>query len=82
MSIDRTLGIIGLGRIGQAMARSARGFDMKILYNDRKRLDPQERLGVHYPSLTDLLRESDFVSLHVSLTSETRHMISERELKL
>lgn len=79
-----TLGIIGLGRIGQAMARRARGFDMRILYHSRHRQDPElERsLGVEYVELSDLLRESDFVSLHTSLTEETYHLLSDRQFKL
>lgn len=80
----KTLGIIGLGRIGQCMARRARGFDMKILYSNRKRL-PQNKeleLGVQYAELEALLQESDFVSIHCPLNSETHHLIGDRQLSL
>jgi len=78
-----TLGIIGLGRIGQAMARRGRGFEMRILYHSRHRQDPElERsLGVEYAELEDLLRESDFVSLHTSLTDRTYHLLSDRQFQ-
>ena len=78
-----TLGIIGMGRIGQAMARRARGFSMKVLYWSRNRdAQVEEELGVEYRSLYDLLRESDFVTLHVPLNSDTRGLIGEREISL
>ncbi|MCD6504765.1 D-glycerate dehydrogenase [Candidatus Bathyarchaeota archaeon] len=79
----KILGIIGLGRIGAAVAKRARGFDMKILYYDvvRKR-EYEEKLGVEYRELDDLLRESDIVSIHVPLSKRTENLISERELKL
>jgi glyoxylate reductase len=80
----KTLGIIGLGRIGRAVARRARGFDMTILYTKRSRLpEAEERaLGVAYVSLEDLLRRADFVSLNAAFTPETRHLIGRRELSL
>ncbi len=80
----KTLGIVGLGRIGEAVARRARGFGMRILYIKRRRLDPEQEsaLGVTYRPLDDLLRESDFVSVHVTLTPETVHFIGQRELAL
>jgi len=80
----RTLGIVGFGRIGRAVAKRARGFEMKILYHDAHRLASSEEaeLGLEYRDLVGLLRESDFVSLHTSLTAATRHMIGEAELKL
>jgi glyoxylate reductase len=78
-----TLGIVGLGRIGQALARRARGFDMKILYYDTARQPEAEaELGVEVRALEDLLRESDFVSLHVSLTEETRCLMNARRFAL
>ncbi len=79
----KVLGIIGLGRIGSAVARRARCFGMKVLYYDveRKR-DLEEELGVDYVDFDELLRKSDFVSIHVPLTKLTYHMIGERELKL
>jgi glyoxylate reductase len=78
-----TLGIVGLGRIGQAVARRARGFDMRLLYTDVAHSPEAEReTGASFAPLDDLLRESDFVSLHVSLTPETHHLIGARELGL
>jgi glyoxylate reductase len=79
---EKTLGIIGFGRIGQAVAKRARGFGMHILYSDTEpRPHPVERTyEAIYCDLTTLLGESDFISLHVPLTEETRHMLSEQEL--
>lgn len=79
----RVLGIIGFGRIGQAVARRAKGFNMKILYYDIvRRGDLEEELGIKYAPLEKLLMESDYVSIHVPLTPETRGIIGERELRL
>jgi len=78
-----TLGIIGLGRIGTAIARRAKGFAMPILYHNRNRAEALEaELGARYASLDDLLRQSDFVMISVALTPDTRHFIGERELGL
>ena len=78
-----TLGIVGLGAIGGAVVRRARGFGMRMLYASRSRKTAAElSLGVEWRSLEDLLRESDFVSLHVSLSAETRGLIGARELEL
>ena len=78
-----TLGIVGLGRIGQALARRARGFDMTVLYHDVARnTEAEAELGVEYRPLDDLLRESDFISLHVSLTDETEGLIDGDKLAL
>jgi len=79
-----TLGIVGLGRIGKAVARRARGFDMRILYMKRERLPEVEEheLGVEHRLLDDLLREADIVTIHVPLTSETELHIDERRLGL
>jgi glyoxylate reductase len=78
-----TLGIIGMGRIGQAVAKRASGFDMRVLYYDQQRLpDVEQTLGVEYRPLDELLAESDFVSLHVNLTLETRNLLSVREFEL
>jgi glyoxylate reductase len=73
---------VGLGRIGRAVARRAAGFGMHVLYADRSRApESVERdLGVEYRDLDALLAESDFVSLHVPLTAETRGMISTPQL--
>src|SRR5579885_1597884 len=80
----RTLGIFGLGRIGQAVARRARGFDMKILYHDARRApEAMEReLGAEFAGKERVLRESDFISLHVPLLESTRHLIGEAELRM
>ena len=78
-----TLGLVGLGRIGASVARRARGFAMRILYHDIARRDDLEReLGLIYADLETLLKESDFVSLHVSLTEDTRHLMSEEQFAL
>jgi glyoxylate reductase len=74
-----TLGIVGMGAIGQAVARRAAGFGMRVLYTRRSETDAA--IGARV-TLVDLLRESDFVSLHVPLTDETRHLIGERELRV
>ena len=77
------LGIVGLGRIGSAVARRARCFRMRILYYSRARKPELEReLGCRYMKLEDLLAESDFVVLCTPLTPETHHMIGPRELSL
>ncbi|MGH9390423.1 MAG: 2-hydroxyacid dehydrogenase, partial [Vicinamibacteria bacterium] len=80
----RTLGLIGFGRIGRAVARRARGFSMKILYHARHRAprSVERSLGAAYAPLRRLLRESDFVSLHVPLSPMTRHMIGPAALRL
>ncbi|WP_288073475.1 glyoxylate reductase [Pyrococcus sp.] len=79
----KTIGIVGFGRIGQAIARRAKGFNMRILYHSRTR-KPQveEELGAEYKPLEELLKESDFVVLAVPLTKETMYMINEERLKL
>jgi len=72
-----TLGIVGFGRIGQAVARRARGFDMRILYTDNSRKPELEQdLSATYGSLDDILTQADFISLHTPLTPETHHLIS------
>ena len=80
----KTLGILGFGRIGRAVARRARGFSMRVLYCNPKRV-PQEveqELGAEFVERDVLLAQSDFVSLHVPLRPETRGMIGARELAL
>jgi glyoxylate reductase len=78
-----TLGVVGLGAIGSAVARRATGFGMRILYCGRSRKPEAEALtGAEYRSLDDLLKESDFVSLNCALTPETRGLIGTRELGL
>jgi lactate dehydrogenase-like 2-hydroxyacid dehydrogenase len=78
----RTLGLIGLGRIGQAVARRARGFDMRVVYHDVVRRDPQteKEIGAGFVPFDTLLRESDYISLHVPLLPETRKLIGRSEL--
>ncbi|MFW6150328.1 MAG: 2-hydroxyacid dehydrogenase [Chloroflexota bacterium] len=78
-----TLGIVGLGRIGQAVAERASGFKMKILYTDMHRMsqEVERNLGAIFVTLDELLERSDFVTLHAPLVTETRHMIGEPELK-
>jgi glyoxylate reductase len=80
----QTLGVIGMGRIGQAFAKRACGFDMKVIYYDAFHLTPEKEkeLNIEYRELDDLLKEADFVSIHVPLIPETRHLIGERELKM
>ncbi|HET7856978.1 MAG TPA: D-glycerate dehydrogenase [Gaiellaceae bacterium] len=79
-----TLGIVGLGRIGRAVARRAHGFDMRLLYTQRTRLlEAEEReLGVEFRELDHLLAEADVVSLHVPLTPETERLLDARRLGL
>lgn len=75
--IGKTLGIIGLGRIGTMVARRAQGWKMKVIYYKRTRdLDCEKKMGVFYCPLDELLTKSDFVTLHVPLTEETRHMVN------
>jgi glyoxylate reductase len=79
----KSLGIVGAGRIGQAVARRGRGFSMEILYTSRARKAEFEReTGARRVGLRRLLGESDFVSIHVPLGPETRHLIGRRELAL
>lgn len=78
-----TLGLIGLGRIGSAVARRAKGFDMRVLYYDPiRRPDLEESLGIEYREMNDVLRASDFISVHVPLTPETRHLISMEQFRM
>lgn len=78
-----TLGIFGLGRIGAAVARRGRGFGMRILYCDEQAAPPEleRELGARRVTKEELLRESDFVSLHAPLTPATRHLIGAAELE-
>jgi glyoxylate reductase len=77
----KTLGIVGMGRIGQAVAKRGRGFGMEILYHNRSRKEDAEReLDARYAGLDELLETADFVSIHTPLTEETRHLIGPEEL--
>ncbi|MEM4726696.1 MAG: D-glycerate dehydrogenase [Candidatus Bathyarchaeia archaeon] len=79
----RILGIIGLGRIGYEVAARAKAFNMKIIYYDvEPKREAEEHLGVQYADIETLLRNSDFVSIHVPLTPRTRGFIGEREFKM
>lgn len=79
--VGKTLGIVGLGRIGSMVARRAKGFNMNILYHNRRQdMEAEKELGVKYVQLNELLETSDFVTLHVPLTEETRHMINKDSL--
>jgi glyoxylate reductase len=80
----KTLAVYGLGRIGKAVARRARGFSMRVLYCDIVRPSSalEQELGVQFVDRETLLREADFLTLHVPLTPGTRHLISARELAL
>jgi len=80
----RTLGILGLGRIGSAVAKRAKGFQMRLIYYDviRAPREREEELGIEYMPLENVLREADFVTIHVPLTPETRHLIGKDLLRL
>jgi glyoxylate reductase len=77
-----TLGIIGLGRIGSAVARRARGFDMRVIYTGRRRASQQTEaaLGVRFVDKAELLRDSDFVSVHLPLSADTQHYLDRAAL--
>jgi glyoxylate reductase len=80
---DATLGVVGLGGVGLEVAKRGRGFGMRVLYCDRiRKLKEERRYGLAHMELEQLLAESDFISLHVSLTAETHHLVGERELAL
>lgn len=79
-----TMGIVGLGRIGKAVARRGIGFDMNIIYWNRTRLseDEEQKLGLQYVSFEDLLKQSDFVSLNIAYNKHTHHLMSDRQFDL
>jgi glyoxylate reductase len=81
---NRTLGIIGFGRIGRAVAQRAKGFHMKIIYYEPVKLshDIEKKYSAEYRSIDDLLKESDFVTIHTLLVESTHHLISEKEFSL
>jgi glyoxylate reductase len=78
-----TLGIVGLGRIGIAVAKRAKGFGMKLLYYDvSRRRDIEEELGIQFVSMNNLLKEADFVTIHTNLTPETHHLIGAKQFEV
>ena len=80
---DKTLGIIGLGRIGRAVAERAKSFGLNVIYNSRTRFDGDEKyLGISFVSFEELLKESDFVSIHAPHTEETHELIGKEQLEL
>ena len=77
-----TIGIVGMGRIGYAVAKRALGFDMRVLYHKRnRRVDWEAELGIEYTTFNRLLEESDFVTLHVPMMPETHHLIGKTALE-
>lgn len=78
----KTLGIVGLGRIGQAVARRARGFGLEVIYHNRKRLPESEEAAIpaRHTGMDELIRQSDFISLHCPLNPESFHLISQEHL--
>ena len=78
-----TIGILGLGRIGSAVARRAKGFDMNIIYHNRhnRNIQMEDQLGAKHVDMNVLVEESDFLSLHCSLNSESYHLINESNLR-
>lgn len=79
----KTLGLLGMGRIGRVVARTAKGFDMNVIYHNRNRDAEAESLGLaQYRSRDELFQQSDFLSVHIPLTADTRHSIGAREFGL
>lgn len=80
--VGRTLGIVGMGRIGQAVARRSRGFELKVIYHNRRPLPPAEeqKFGARYVGIDELIETSDYVSLHCPLNDESRHLFNARTI--
>jgi lactate dehydrogenase-like 2-hydroxyacid dehydrogenase len=79
----KRLGLIGMGRVGQVVAKRARGFDMEIHYHNRRRLDPEQEVGaIFHETLEDLLPQSDFLSIHCPATPDTRHLLNAGRIAL
>jgi len=80
--LGQTIGIIGAGRIGTRVAQMGKGFGMRVLYVHRRENEAMAQLGAQRVELPELLKEADFVSIHVPLTAETRHLIGVKELQM
>lgn len=78
----KTLGIIGMGNIGKNLAKRALAFDMNVIYYSRNRKEDVEALGIEYLSKDEVIKKSDFLSLHTAFSPELKHMIGEREFKM
>ena len=80
----KTLGIIGFGRIGKAVAKRAQGFNMKVLYNKRNRLDKEseKKLNVEYKDFENILKEADYISINTPLNDSTYHLFEKEEFDL
>lgn len=80
----KTLGIIGMGRIGKAVAERATGFQMNIIYNKRNRLSrkDEKNLNINYKSLRELIKESDYISINAPLNDSTYHLFSKKEFEM
>lgn len=78
----KTLGIIGMGNIGKNLAKRALAFDMSVIYYSRNRKEDVEALGIEYLSKDEVIKKSDFLSLHTAFSPELKHMIGEREFKM
>lgn len=79
----KRLGLIGMGRVGQVVAKRARGFDMEIHYHNRRRLDPEQEQGaVFHPTIEELLPASEFLSIHCPATADTRGLLNAERIAL
>ncbi|MBM7867966.1 lactate dehydrogenase-like 2-hydroxyacid dehydrogenase [Heliobacterium gestii] len=80
----KTLGIVGMGNIGKAVAKRAKGFDMKVLYYNRNRLSPEleKEFNAEYAPLESVITQADFLTFHISYNPSLRHMIGPRELQM
>lgn len=78
-----TLGLVGLGRIGSAVARRAKGFEMRVIYYDPvRRQDLESQLGIEFRAMDEVLKSADIISVHVPLMAETRHLIGREQFKM